>query len=141
MLDLVFKERGYNYCFNVNIDDYYALNRFEKQLRYMQMGYDVTSSNIAYIDEQSNVTRYMRLSMSNYRRELNNDNNVIAHPVVCYSRRFWLGCGGYDAKNIPREDLVLWKKNMNRFKYFVINDILCFHRIHDGKVCLNPNNR
>ena len=36
---------GYDCAFNVNIDDWYAPERFERQIEYIKLGYDIVSSN------------------------------------------------------------------------------------------------
>lgn len=135
LLDKVFRENEFEYCFNVNLDDYYSLNRFEKQKRYIERGFDLVSSNIAYVNEESKVFQWLNLHRYNYKKEFYRDHNVIAHPTVCYSRNFWLNCGGYNINAIPREDLDLWKANMRKMRYFIMSDFLCFYRIHNNQVC------
>jgi hypothetical protein len=139
LLDKVFNELNYDCCFNVNLDDYYALDRFEKQIQYMKIGVDVVSSNIVYVDEQSNIIRHIQLHRHNLKKALLGNHNVVAHPVVCYSKKFWQGCGGYDVNQIKHEDLLMWRKTINRFRFYVINDYLLFHRIHSNKVSTSDN--
>lgn len=141
LLNLVFRNYDYDCCFNVNLDDYYSLDRFEKQITAIRQGYDLVSSDIAYIDEDNEIIKFLRFSNLNMRREMRYSNNVIAHPVVCYSRRFWLNCPQYDINAIPEEDMQLWKRTIARFKFHIVPEFLCFHRIHSNKVCANPNNR
>jgi len=139
LLNKVFNELDYDCCFNVNLDDYYALNRFEQQLVYIRAGFDLISSNIAYVDNDSNIVGYLRLHPFHIKKNLLVDHNVIAHPSVCYSKKFWKGCGGYDPSEILREDLLLWKRTVNRFRFHIINENLLFHRIHDNKVSTSKN--
>ena len=142
LLNLVFKEKKYQCCFNVNLDDYYAQDRFERQIRAIKKGADIVSSNIAYVNENDKILRYIHFSSKHIKTEAYHGNNIVAHPVVCYSRNFWMSCGkGYDINAIPAEDFVLWKRTMNRFKFIILPEFLCFHRIHSNKVCANPNNR
>src|SRR3990172_4374553 len=54
LLDKVF-DHDYDCAMNVNIDDYYDIHRFEKQIPFIESGYDVISSNFYHIDEYGRV--------------------------------------------------------------------------------------
>ena len=141
LLSLVFDTHGYDVCFNVNLDDYYDTRRFQKQLIPMGVGVDICSSDFIYVDEKNVIIKKLLMSGLNIKKELSASNNIICHPSVCYSRRFWQGCGGYDVNAIPQEDLNLWKATQKVFRFYIVKEYLCYHRIHDNKVCVNPNNR
>jgi len=135
LLDMVFAI-GYDCAFNVNIDDVYELNRFEKQIPYMQAGFDIVSSNYYNIDENGNVIRSMQMDDKNPDIESSNNHNIIAHPVVCYSRNFWTTCSRLLPEEIPRDDFELWKrsyKNSN-YKFIVLPDYLLHYRVHENKI-------
>lgn len=140
---LINKVFSFNYytILNINIDDYYSLGRFEKQLQYIK-DYDIISSDLEYIEEGPDGEdklcngQPIVLSQTNIEERLKADWNVIAHPCVLMSREFWLNWGPYDVKAIPREDLNLWKKacaDGARFK--VIDKVLLHYRIHDKQIC------
>lgn len=62
------------------------------------------------------------------------NHNIIAHPVVAYSKTFWTD--GVKYPNIlGKEDLLLWQQaiKMNK-KIFIIDDELLFYRIHAKQV-------
>lgn len=142
LLDKIFNELNYDCCFNVNLDDYYALNRFERQLMYINAGFDLISSNLSYVNEDSNIVENKKFHHLNIRKQLIENHNIIAHPVVCYSKKFWQGCGKYDPKEIRHEDLLLWKRTINseqKFRFHIINEYLLFHRIHENKVSTSNN--
>lgn len=126
--------------FNVNLDDYYDIHRFSKQLDVIKHGYDVVSSDFVYIKEMGNLDingNYLIVSDLHIKTELDRDNNVIAHPCVCFNRRFWES-NRYDSSQIPREDLDLWKRGINLgFNFFIIKDTLLFYRIHDKQITSN----
>src|SRR3972149_4236309 len=54
LLDKVFS-LGYDCAFNVNIDDMYSLDRFERQIEAIKEGYDVVSSNFYHINEKGRL--------------------------------------------------------------------------------------
>lgn len=141
LLNKIFRECEYQYCFNTNVDDYYSPFRFERQLAYMQYGVALCSSNITYINEHDSPLRNINFSKVNVRAELRKGHNVIAHPVVCYSRKFWISCTGYDPRNIPQEDLRLWQSTARIHKFAIVPETLCYYRIHENSVCQNSNSR
>lgn len=132
LLDKVF-EQDYDCAFNINIDDFYHLQRFEKQIAFMK-DYDVVSSNFIHMDEDGNMIRTLRFDNRDIKREIRRKHNVIAHPAVCYSRNFWLNCSRLRPKEIPRDDLRLWQRSVNRFKFKILPEILLYYRIHENNV-------
>jgi len=106
-------ERGEDFVFNTNLDDYYSLDRIEKQMEILEGGFDLVSSDFCYITEtggEDSVTLHKNiLGFGPIIRNLNNDHNVIAHPAVAMSKNFWAG-NRYVPDEIPREDLLLWKR-------------------------------
>jgi len=139
IIDEAFKD-DCDYIFNINLDDYYDIYRFQKQLETIKRGYDVVSSDFVYITEQGNldiVTKYMYMSDLDIKNQLNSDNNIIAHPCVCFNKRFWKS-NRYVSNEIPREDLNIWKRGINSgFNFFIIRDILLYYRIHDKQITSN----
>jgi hypothetical protein len=125
-------EDGCDYVFNTNLDDYYSEKRIEKQLKYLEDGYDLVSSDFCYINEddevfhQMNITKYGSI-FSN----LKNNHNVIAHPSVGMSKEFWLDEDNrYDISKVPAEDLDLWKRSINKYMFYIVDEVLLFYRIH-----------
>jgi len=129
LLDKVFS-LGYACAFNVNVDDWYALNRFEKQIPWIKKGYDVVSSNFYRTTDGREVTQSFTFHNRDIRKEAAREHNIIAHPVVCYSRHFWTNCDRLDPAHIPYDDFKLWKKSYGRFKFIILPDFLLFQRIH-----------
>jgi hypothetical protein len=137
LLDKIF-DLDYDCVFNVNIDDWYSLDRFEKQLPYISQGYDVVSSNYYQTDKDGHIQYTFNFDRLDIAREFNRNYNIIAHPVVCLSRNFWLNCDRYNPENTPNpkdDDFTLWKKSYRKgLKFVVLPDFLLFHRVHDNNV-------
>jgi hypothetical protein len=127
---------GCKYVFNTNMDDKYVKDRIEKQIEYLNNGYDIVSSDFSYMDSDGNFIQ--NLIMSEYNSEIKNqlncNHNVIAHPVVGYSKKFWDN-NKYDIHKTPEEDLDLWKKSINDgYSFYIIPEILLMYRIHNNQV-------
>lgn len=133
LLDEVFS-RGYDGAFNVNIDDYYATDRFEKQIPYLEKGYDVISSNFYNIDDDGNIMCELNFDSKNITQEADNNHNIMAHPVLLYSKNFWTTCSRLKSNEIPRDDFELWRRSYGKYKFIVIPDFLLYYRVHQNKV-------
>lgn len=133
LLDKVFS-LGYEYAFNVNIDDHYTVDRFEKQLVWMKEGYDVVSSNFYHIDGKNRVLRTVAVDALDPEQEAKRDHNIIAHPVCCYSKNFWTKCTKLRPSQIPRDDFELWKRSYRKFKFKILPNFLLYYRVHEKKV-------
>lgn len=138
MLDKIFA-LGYDFIFNTNSDDLYATNRIEKQLPFLEIGFDLVSSNFALV--RDGITfHYHNFNTNTIRRELERGENPICHPVVAYSKRFWEQ-NRYDPDQIPTEDLELWRRAIKNSKFIILPDILLYQNLHSNSVCQNENNR
>lgn len=135
LLDRVF-ERDYDCAFNVNVDDWYALNRFEKQIPAITQGFDVVSSNFYRVNDDESVKQSFIFHGRDIVKEAAKEHNILAHPVLCYSRNFWLNCDKLKAEEIPFDDFMLWKRSYKKgiFKFIILPDMLLFQRIHENNV-------
>jgi hypothetical protein len=131
LLDKVFAD-GFDVAFNTNIDDYYTLDRLEKQIEYIKRGYDVVSSNFYWIDKNNVVTGKTIFHVKNIMVEARKNHNIIAHPVCAYSKKFWTNCTKLIGEQIPKDDFELWKRSFNEFRFTVIPDYLLYYRIHEN---------
>jgi hypothetical protein len=153
LLNKIFNENFiYKYCFNINLDDYYDNNRFKLQIKTIKkLQVDLVSSQMIYIDIDNNIIKNIdilsykseksskkNLSKENIyiKEKLNNNNNIIAHPSVCYTKKFWQLIGPYNVNSIPIEDLELFKKAINtpNIKIHILKDFLLFYRIHKNQI-------
>jgi hypothetical protein len=110
--------------FNVNLDDFYDLRRLDMQISFAKHGYDIISSDLSYIREIDDFKDEV-LSDSNFsdckniNDTLKNYVNIIAHPSVCYSKRF-IKNNTYNTNMIPEEDWDLWKRTCDQYKFCII---------------------
>lgn len=140
IIDEAFSE-GCEYVFNVNLDDYYEKDRIEKQLECLKMGYDVVSSDFSYIYELEGEDKFMtRKLIKQYgpiRENLLAGHNVIAHPSVAFSKKFWEG-NRYDPSEVPMEDLLLWCRSIESgYKFYIHEDSLLNYRLHENQITGN----
>lgn len=124
---------GCDAVFNTNMDDNYHIDRFKVQIDYIKRGYDLVSSNFTHIDTNGVDVRQMSFSKMDIYENLSKDHNIIAHPVVCYSRKF-IEENNYMADQIPREDLLLWKRTCRIYKFHICDDYLLRYRLHGNQV-------
>jgi hypothetical protein len=123
-----------DYVFNTNIDDSYHLDRIKIQLKKLEEGYDIVSSNFILMNKDNDK---MIMNINDINDSLTNDHNIIAHPSVCYSKKF-IKNNRYVSSDIPKEDLLLWKKTINKYKFFICEEFLLNYRIHNNQVSTLP---
>ncbi|HRG37133.1 MAG TPA: hypothetical protein PK289_01265 [Bacteroidia bacterium] len=139
MISACFK-LGYKYVFNTNVDDFYSPIRVEKQLEALEAGYDLVSSNFALVDTSGGIMNTHEFQNLSINAELNKDHNIICHPVVAYSKKFWAN-NRYVPGEVPFEDLKLWQRSIADNKFIILPDTLCYHRIHGNMVSGENTNR
>lgn len=124
---------GVDVVFNNNVDDYSHHDRFKIQLEKINEGYDIVSSNFQIINEIGEIEKQMILSNLDIKEEIKNEHNIICHPSVCYSRNF-IRKNLYDGEEIPKEDLLLWKRTVSNFKFFICPEMLIYYRQHKNQI-------
>lgn len=138
-------EDGCDYVFNTNLDDYYRLDRFEKELIHMENGYDLVSSDFCYITENEKkedvVIRHMNIKQyGDIESNLVSNHNIIAHPCVVMNRNFWSN-NRYNIDKTPAEDMYLWQEAIKKgYKFYIDDEELLFYRIHTNQVSNNNDN-
>ena len=163
LLDKVFLKHKYKYCFNINIDDYYDLKRFEIQIKTInKLKVDLVSSNFYYIQESDDnndkiilkkdvAYEFISLKKKSLERQLleeniylkreliKNNQNLIAHPCVCYTSLFWRIMKKYP-HTVPKEDIDLFKKSLIKGLQIHINrKFLLYYRIHNNQIMMNKD--
>lgn len=132
VLDWAFGD-GCEIVFNINLDDHYCNTRFEKQIKAINQGYDLVSSNIQYIEERDGLDvhgQVFEFAKLNIHEEFNKKNNIIAHPACCYSKKFWETNKYYNTESLGFEDMELWVKALNNgSKIHIIDEVLLYYRI------------
>lgn len=130
LIDKAFK--SYEFVFNTNVDDKYSLDRIEKQLPYLEKGYDIVSSNFSLFNDNGTFHTH-QFHKLNIKVELQQNHNVICHPVIAMSKHFW-SYNRYKPELIPLEDLRLWQSAIRSFRFIILSDVLCYHREHEKSV-------
>lgn len=127
--------RGYDIIFNTNLDDYYEPIRLEKQIKAIQNGAHLVSSNFHYFnDERGHFKRMDMQRYGNIAIQFRRNHNLIAHPVVAYSKDFFKEGLRYNDL-LGYEDLDLWKRAYEIGKRIVIlPDYLLHYRIHENQI-------
>lgn len=140
IIDIAFKD-GCEYVFNTNVDDYYRNDRIEKQMEFLKSGYDVVASDFCYITEEGDddifvVNKYIK-SYGDIESNLKIGHNLIAHPVVAFTKDFWKN-NRYNPEEIPGEDLLLWCRAISEgYKFYIHDDVLLNYRLHENQITGN----
>jgi len=137
LLDKCFSN-GYDYVLNSNLDDWYNVSWCEKILESMKDGYDLATSNFCLVSDDK-IIKYHQFHQLDIVKELNNGHNPVAHPAICYNRKFWL-TNRYNPDEIPFEDMKLWIRALKSGSKIIIRpENLLYHRIHQNAVCRSDN--
>lgn len=133
-------EDGCDFVFNTNLDDYYDSKRIEIQLQYLKKGYDIVSSDFDYVDVNERFILHKNiLQYGNIEKNISADHNIIAHPCVAYSKKFWQDSNNrYIPEEKPFEDLKLWQRSIkNGYKFHICKETLLHYRIHNNQITYN----
>lgn len=139
LLDKVFS-LDYDYAANSNLDDFFSHDRLQKQLKYAEEGYDVISSNFYNVDENDRIIHMHFMDSKDIEAEAAKHHNVLAHPVLMYSKHFWTTCTKLIPTQIPVDDFELWKRSFGEYKFVICPDFLLYYRVHDKKIS-NPKHK
>jgi hypothetical protein len=140
IIELAFQD-GCDCVFNTNLDDFYDVNRFLIQSSYIKNGYDLVSSDFCYVEEKNGedvvVFSHNIKKFGDIKENLDKGHNIIAHPCVAYSKKFWKE-NKYIPEEIPKEDMLLWVRSLNKgFKFYICDEILLSYRLHQNQVTGN----
>lgn len=129
---------GCDVIFNTNLDDFYSPDRIEKQMIEIKNGSDLVSSNMCYFEEKNGIDKTLKyinfFDIGSIEKSLIGGHNVIAHPVVAFSKNFWKN-HRYDPSEVPVEDFLLWKRAVsNGVKISIVNDYLLNYRLHSMQI-------
>lgn len=123
-------EKKFDVVFNINLDDCYHKDRFKIQIEKIKEGYDIVSSNFVVMKGEKRAD--MRFHDCNIVYRFSLGDNVIAHPCVCYSKKFIDNNRYLD--EIPEEDFKLWKRTINDYKFFICEEFLLYYRVHENQI-------
>lgn len=129
---------GYDFIANTNSDDRYSSVWIATQLPFLKYhGYDLVSCNFTLIENDRPIHFHL-FDRLDIKKELAKNHNCIAHPAVLYSRKF-LENNSYVPEEIPAEDLLLWKRTIDNYRFKIVKENLLYHRIHNNAVCKSDN--
>jgi hypothetical protein len=129
---------GYDCVLNTNADDKYSSKWVAQVAGHIAAGYDLVSCNFVLFQDDKLLHRH-HFDRTNIAYELSRNHNVICHPAVGYSKKFWERGNRYVPEEIPLEDLKLWQRAIANSKFIILPGHLCYHRIHDNSVCKSLN--
>jgi hypothetical protein len=150
--DICFKELNFDLIYNINLDDDYPLDRFEKQLNcYLTNRADIISCNFNFTDSDLSI-----LSSTNFcdgikdiitqneiiEREFQIDNNIIGFPGCLFTKKFWENWGYFPIDDISkgREDFDMWiKAKKNGCIFYIMEEKLFNYRIHNSNISKRVN--
>jgi len=118
------------YVARMDADDYSRSDRFEKQVKVLQRGYDVVSSWTAVFEKDINEVKIIkkRPKDDSDLKKLAKKRCPISHPGTMFRKSAVLSCGGYE-DNYLQEDYCLWvKMMMNGAKFYSIPEPLIYVR-------------
>lgn len=134
LLDWAFKDN--DRVFNSNVDDYYAPQWMETELK---QNYDIVSCNFSLVKSDKIVHQH-KFNFLDIKKYLNASHNIIAHPAVLYSSNFW-NKYRYIPEEIPYEDMKLWQRALKDCTFYICEENLLYHRIHENMVSAKSNTR
>jgi hypothetical protein len=118
---------------NVNIDDWYALDRFKNLLPQLDQGFDIVSSNYIITDENGREKRRTDFADLNVSKELMAGNNIISNPCHIMRKEVFKTIQ-FKPDLVPVEDLVYWQDCLKAgFKIRVLANYLHWRREHPGQ--------
>lgn len=138
IFNYAFNKLNYDVCININIDDIYNNKRFELQIKKIEEGYDIVSSNYKIFQnyEGEKYEREMKI-VTNFKDEYEERlfyckmiiDKKVTIPFSCFTftKKAW----NLVKKIIYPESLYLCQKILSKdVKIHTCDKILLYHRIH-----------
>tara|TARA_B100001971_G_C18263708_1_gene589602 strand:- start:5194 stop:5913 length:720 start_codon:yes stop_codon:yes gene_type:complete len=138
IFNYAFNKLNYDVCININIDDIYNNKRFELQMKKIEDGYDIVSSNYKIFQnyEGEKYEREMKI-VTNFEDEYEERlfyckmiiDKKVTIPFSCFTftKKAW----NLVKKVIYPESLYLCQKILSKeVKIHTCDQILLYHRIH-----------
>ena len=120
----------------MDADDIAEFDRFERELAFLNNGYDLVFSNYILIDENSKVLDQHMPIYDNVgiERRISLDPSIIHHPTVMFTKAIFDKVGGY--RNFPcSQDADLWLRMQEvGCKFNMLHDKLLRYRINPCSV-------
>jgi histo-blood group ABO system transferase len=160
LLDKCFNQYNYDIVFNTNLDDFYHKDRFMKQIKCINDGYNLCSTFMTYITEENDDDKIMfewdssrygfnennfinkndsiYVDKENIKQQLDSNHNIFNHPNICYTKKYWHSFDIYGnlhryRDDKPFEDLSLWQRSIES-NITIIPESLIFYRLHENQI-------
>ncbi|MDR1633091.1 MAG: glycosyltransferase [Dysgonamonadaceae bacterium] len=125
-------------------DDFLALDRIEKQVRYMEAHpeYAMVFGEVYVVDSNSEIIEDLRIidpvvdPVKSLQFESLVESNPIPAMTVILRKDVWEECGGYNENTIV-EDLDMWLKIAYNYKIGYMNEYLAYYRWQGANITLH----
>jgi hypothetical protein len=151
--DICFNDLDFDLIFNINLDDDYSLDRFEKQLEcIIRTNCDVVTSNFHFTDSNLSVETTTNFCHGIYDVDIQNkiidfefsrNHNIIGFPVCLFTKKFWKKWGGLPSEETSkgREDFDMWiRARKEGCRFYIMEEPLFKYRIHNSNISKRVNN-
>jgi hypothetical protein len=116
------------------VDDYYPLDRIEKQIDSFDPEVAVLSGNYAGFSDYLSFHPHTSFHTMQLEKEFSKNHNIIAHPACCYSKKIMEYKESLISEEIPSDDFSLWRRLLSKgAKFKILPDVLMYYRISDLK--------
>ena len=98
------------------------------------------SYDLEFYENNLNLASDEKINYNDIKKTILGKNNIINHPSICFSKKFW----DFKDKNghylryrndLPFEDLSLWYRAViNDIPISIVNKHLLFYRLHNNQI-------
>ena len=133
-LNNMIKHSKYDYIALIDVDDKWVSNKLEIQTQYLHE-YDIIGSACSYFGDIDNFVPTIPYG------DISNNNFFNYNPIINSSVILKKDCAYWtEDTNIELEDYDLWLRlKFEKKKFYNIDRILCYHRIHKKSFFNNTN--
>lgn len=137
-LNEMVKDSKYNHIALLDVDDYWVLNKLELQVPFIEK-YDVVGGRCEYFGNKKGSPN---IPLGDFSKTHNIFSyNPIINSSVIIKKEYALWEDVNYVKSNGLEDYNLWFKLFYKnCSFYNINDVLCYHRIHEKSAFNNHNN-
>jgi teichuronic acid biosynthesis glycosyltransferase TuaG len=133
-LNSMVKKTKYDYIALIDVDDKWVNNKLELQIKYLE-NYDIIGTSCSYFGDIENYVPTIPYG------DITNHNFLDYNPIINSSVLLKKNCAFWtEDDNIQLEDYDLWLRlKFENKKFYNIDKILCYHRIHRKSFFNNTN--
>jgi glycosyltransferase involved in cell wall biosynthesis len=135
-LNLGFEVARGKYIARVDGDDINALDRFQKQIQFLELNkhIDICGSALKLIDEnECKIVTYPRTDEEIKAKLLISCS--IAHPTIILRKEAFYNIN-YDINYKHAEDYELWSRIIETHRFYNLQEVLYYYRVHEEQVSL-----